>query len=327
MKRFIEQIMREAFPRFEPGEDPDGGSAGGITQINVAGEMIDMPAGLNLEEPGEPGTGDGQPTLITKEMLSHLPEGVAKQIEGKSLQEVLTSFANAQSFIGKQGTEIGALKKQLGDGDKRTSAKASKEYEDLSKQLKKSEDDLAELDELVDGDDYLSKSKETEVLRKKAEKLKAEISDLKVTEMINVKMDEKFNQTGLVKMRDSLMKDFQMEFDDETWKAVSEKAKLINGPGEITPEAMESAVIMTIGTETYRKTLTSQGEMNMREKLSKASKMEMPLLDGSSGKGKQALDYNKLPGPIRQQVVNALKSEKFLTLFEKTHGFDLRKLQ
>ncbi len=336
MRDLMKLIRMEVFNCFEekPTDTGGGGGGGELEPIKIDmgnGNITSLPAGTDLTDPlsstdSETEKEEEQTGIIDEELLKDLPEGFAKQLAGKSVADILKDYANSQSYIGKLKTDLGKKQEQLDGGDKRTSEVVSSEINELSKTLKSKESELSELNEMVDGDYFVKLNDEVEKLKGQIGKLNDEAGDLKVDGLLNERYDKDFN-TGFFKdQREAYKEAYGLDFEDKIWDAVSEKARLINGGGKVTPESMESAVMMTLGKERYTKILTTNGEQAMRLKLKEAGGKVIPQLDGDAGKGVLPLDYSQLSQPVREKIVNAFPGKQFIKEFEKKTGLDLTTL-
>jgi len=329
VRDFFKLMMMEVYYLIEEGaEEPGGGSGSAPIQVNMGDNVIELPANTDLtdpfkteEKPLEEPTG---PT-VTEEMLTDIPPGIAKTILGKSFKDILAGYVAKETQIGKLGTKLGQQQQQLLSDGKRTTQTVSDELKPLTDQMADKQKELEELDELVDEEDYKKVSSSIEKLKAKTKKLENELGDLKITEQIDQRLNAQYNDGAFEKMRGSLQKDFNLQFEDTNWQMLMDRAKEINGPGQITAESMEGAVMEGIGVDKYRSILTNQGEMNMREKLSTASGMTLPLIQGGGDKGKQALDFNSLPKQVQNKIINSMEGKQFFEYMRKETGVDWTK--
>lgn len=331
MKDLMKLMQMEVFNCIEEKPDDDvSGSSG--NEVKIGSETVKISEDVDLRDPAlstdsESKEEEEQTGSISAEQLEGLPEGFAEQLKGKSVQDILKDYANSQSHIGKLNTKIGVLQEQASGKDVQTSEQLTTDNNTLMNEIKEKESKLADMNEMVDGDDFVKLNRDIEKLKGKSDKFKSDIEDLKVNELVAERYDKDFNDGALKNMRESLKKDFGLDFEDNVWGALSTKAKEINGAGKISAESMESAVIMTVGAEVYRKTLTTQGEQDLRGKLKKAGEAALPLLTGEGGKGKQPLDYNNLPPAVKSAVVNSLSNKQFQKVFKEKYGYDLTSIE
>jgi hypothetical protein len=249
-----------------------------------------------------------------------LPEDFLKTIEGKKPEDIQRMLYNSQKQIGKQGNELGKLRKEKPI----TSESLKAEQNRLKTERKAIVEKLKELDPEIDANDYQTFSKQKEELDNKYSELSDKLIDVKVAERTNSILDERNNKELLSKSRKAYEESYGMKFSDEEWQGIEQKARKI-GEGLLSTEDIESAVIKQIGAEKYRTTVALQGEMKARQDMAAASGKVTISIGGDSKHTDSVLEnFHKLSSVQQAQLFESMTVAQMKELYHKRTGGKLK---
>lgn len=264
-------------------------------------------------DPNEGQSDDGKPSEGESDKY---PEGFTKKYADKSREDLLKQLYEQEKHIGKQSEKIGSNR-----DDERTAETAKQEIKSLDKKIVEQQNKLDEMDAVMDPNDYKEAEKDLQKLKSKYEKLEDELLDLTINERIERKYNEDYNNQMISNARESYKDEMGLDFDEDAWKEIAEHAKKLNGAGKMTAESFESAVMQAIGKDKYRKILSSQSEVNMREKMRKAQSNAVKVAGDKAAPS--ATRIEDMTDEQFSRAMNKLPAKDFIRIAKKL-GYDVR---
>ena len=307
-------------PSFGEEDGGDGGAGGGdssddMVEVKIGNETVKVPKeSLDSEDSTDSDDESGQ-SGNNAEGQSKYTEGFNQKIAGKSADEIAEMLHNAEKTITTQGKKLGDATK----GKKRDSNTVNIEKKDIDGKITSIESEMEKLDPLVDVDKYAKLQGDLKKLQGSSGKLDDELSDIGLSEKIDAKYNEEYNDTFLKDSRKTYEEWMGVEIEDENWDAIAEKAKEINGLGKLTEESVEAAMILDIGMERYRKILSTQGELNMRTKMGTAGNKTTKMLGTEQHKG-GPVNFDELSEKQQTKVIAKMKTPEFRKVFKAQYG-------
>jgi hypothetical protein len=282
-------------------------------KVRIGETVVDFPDDLSDPMDSTDPSDEGESGKDAKGQ-SRYPEGFTQKYANKSREELLDILHNSEKELGKRGALLEQAKSDLTGGTEKRTSKVvdleSKKIEDTLQELKqKLEKDL---DPIMSSDEYGKTEKQIQKLEKDLATLTEEKRKLEMKEMVDQKYDEDHNNAFLENARRVVKDETGLDFTDEQWNIIIDKTKEINGIGKLTTDSLEAAVMLAVGRDTYRKILKSEGEIDMRTKMSKAVSNVIPNIGRSATA--EPIEYKELNDQQKLKVINSLPTEAFIRL-------------
>ena len=284
--------------------------------VEKDGELL-LSVETDGEEPttDEPETGETseQDNLSNSEEQQEEPESqTTDAYADKSKDQLIEMLANAQSTIGKQGSELGNLRKTV---DKNTDNLTGEEaLEQLT--AKDVEVVLAEQKSKLNKIDPYDESE----LNKQRELITQLESDL-ITKTTNEGINARYNQVdneNFTSKQKQAFKDQGVELDDNEFDDVMKQSYQYAQNGKLTDAAVYKSMIDMYGVDQVQKHYSMAGEAKARQEIKTAAAKTTERVDvRGSGKSAKLVNINNLSGRELNTALDNLSVEDLRKLNSK----------
>ena len=284
--------------------------------VEKDGELL-LSVETDGEEPttDEPDTGETseQDNLSNSEEQQEEPESqTTDAYADKSKDQLIEMLANAQSTIGKQGSELGNLRKPV---DKNTDNLTGEEaLEQLT--AKDVEVVLAEQKSKLNKIDPYDESE----LNKQRELITQLESDL-ITKTTNEGINARYNQVdneNFTSKQKQAFKDQGVELDDNEFDDVMKQSYQYAQNGKLTDAAVYKSMIDMYGVDQVQKHYSMAGEAKARQEIKTAAAKTTERVDvRGSGKSAKLVNINNLSGRELNKALDNLSVEDLRKLNSK----------
>ena len=284
--------------------------------VEKDGELL-----LSVETDGEepttddPDTGQSsdQDNLSSSESQQEEPESQTTDVYAeKSKDQLIEMLANAQSTIGKQGNELGDLRKTV---DKNTDNLTGDEaLEQLT--AKDVEVVLAEQKSKLNKIDPYDES-ELNKQRELITQLESDLITKTTNEGINARYNQVDNENFTSKQKQSF-KDQGVELDDNEFDDVMKQSYQYAQNGKLTDAAVYKSMIDMYGVDQVQKHYSMAGEAKARQEIKTAAAKTTERVDvRGSGKSAKLVNINNLSGRELNTALDNLSIEDLRKLNTK----------
>ena len=260
------------------------------------------------EDSGE--TKEGE-TIEAEESVDTTAVEEPEAYRGKSRDELIGMHKDATTKIGKQGTEIGELRK--------TAKVENLTDEEIYNKLSSS--DLAnglevEKAKLMEMETY---EEEYDKQRSMVASLEKDFIAKKTEEEIGKRFAAKDNQQFIEKQKERF-KEQQVELTDDEFTQVTENAKVYIEDGRLTERAYHKALIDQFGVSMVVKNFSMEGEKKARNDISKADKKKSTTLDvQGSGKGSRLIRIADMGRRELRDKLDNLSTDELSELYKRVN--------
>ena len=284
--------------------------------VEKDGELL-LSVETDGEEPttDEPETGETseQDNLSNSEEQQEEPESqTTEPYTEKSRDQLIEMLANAQSTIGKQGSELGGLRKEVETQNRDLTDEEV--FEKLT-----SEDikiGLAEQRTKMDKIDPYDES----ALGKQREVISQLETDL-ITKTTNEGIQARYNKVdndGFVKEQKQKFIDQGVELDDNEFDEVMKQSYNYAQNGKLTDASVYKSMIDLYGVDQVYKHYSMAGEAKARQEIKTATAKTTERVDvRGSGKSAKLVNINKLSGRELNKTLDNLSIEELRRLNNK----------
>ena len=284
--------------------------------VEKDGELL-LSVDTDGEEPttDEPVTGETseQDNLSNSEEQQEEPKSqTTDAYADKSKDQLIEMLANAQSTIGKQGSELGNLRKTV---DKNTDNLTGEEaLEQLT--AKDVEITLAEQKSKlnkIDPYDESALDKQRELITQ----LESDLITKTTNEGINARYNQVDNENFTSKQKQSF-KDQGVELDNDEFDDVMKQSYQYAQNGKLTDSAVYKSMIDIYGVDQVQKHYSMAGEAKARQEIKTAAAKTTERVDvRGSGKSAKLVNINSLSGRELNQALDNLSVEDLRKLNSK----------
>lgn len=240
----------------------------------------------------EPETPEKSATVSdNSESKGNNTQPIPDKYAGKTAEELIEILKNQEKMIGKQGNELGNLKKKV-ESNPFFKTDDELDIEAIDNQIKRYQDRLDSLDEYDD---------------EQSEKLMSKISELekhKIAVKAELNVYQKISEKDNASVFSEFMSDVRAmtdEIGDEEFEALKEEAKKhADKYGRITKNNCFAAAVNLYGTA-FLSLVEKQTEMKMRKEMSTNKNLVTPGVNTS--KTQQRIMFNtKDPDALADQI-------------------------
>ena len=284
--------------------------------VEKDGELL-LSVDTDGEEPttDEPETGETseQDNLSNSEEQQEEPESqTTDAYADKSKDQLIEMLANAQSTIGKQGSELGNLRKTV---DKNTDNLTGEEALDQLT-AKDVEVVLAEQKSKLNKIDPYDES-ELNKQRELITQLESDLITKTTNEGINARYNQGDNENFTSKQKQSF-KDQGVELDDNEFDDVMKQSYQYAQNGKLTDAAVYKSMIDMYGVDQVQKHYSMAGEAKARQEIKTAAAKTTERVDvRGSGKSAKLVNINNLSGRELNKALDNLSVEDLRKLNSK----------
>ena len=284
--------------------------------VEKDGELL-LSVDTDGEEPttDDPDTGQSsdQDNLSNSEEQQEEPESqTTDAYADKSKDQLIEMLANAQSTIGKQGNELGDLRKTV---DKNTDNLTGEEaLEQLT--AKDVEIVLAEQKSKLNKIDPYDESGLNEQ-RELITQLESDLITKTTNEGINARYNQVDNENFTSKQKQAF-KDQGVELDDNEFDDVMKQSYQYAQNGKLTDAAVYKSMIDMYGVDQVQKHYSMAGEAKARQEIKTAAAKTTERVDvRGSGKSAKLVNINNLSGRELNNALDNLSIEDLRKLNTK----------
>ena len=284
--------------------------------VEQDGELL-LSVDTDGEEPttDDPDTGQSsdQDNLSNSEEQQEEPESQTTDAYAeKSKDQLIEMLANAQSTIGKQGSELGNLRKTV---DKNTDNLTGEEaLEQLT--AKDVEIVLAEQKSKLNKIDPYDESGLNEQ-RELITQLESDLITKTTNEGINARYNQVDNENFTSKQKQAF-KDQGVELDDNEFDDVMKQSYQYAQNGKLTDAAVYKSMIDMYGVDQVQKHYSMAGEAKARQEIKTAAAKTTERVDvRGSGKSAKLVNINNLSGRELNNALDNLSVEDLRKLNSK----------
>ena len=222
---------------------------------------------------------------------------------GKSREELVDMLSNAQSKIGKQGNELGELRKVAESSDNLTDEEVFEKLTagDIEKGLA---EEKAKLDD-IDPYDAEATSKQRGLIRQ----LETDFTKKTAQESIDARYNQQDNEAFETKQKQGFV-DQGVKLDDNEFNDVTKLAYNYAENGRLTNNAYHKAMLDVYGADQMQKHYAMAGEAKARQDIKTATDKEVQKIDvRGSGKAAKLVNINNLSGRELNKTLDNLSIE------------------
>jgi len=284
--------------------------------VEKDGELL-----LSVETDGEepttddPDTGQSsdQDNLSNSEEQQEEPESqTTDEYADKSKDQLIEMLANAQSTIGKQGSELGNLRKTVDTNtDNLTGEEALDQLtaKDVEIVLAEQKSKLNKIDPY----DESGLNEQRELITQ----LESDLITKTTNEGINARYNQVDNENFTSKQKQAF-KDQGVELDDKEFNDVMKQSYQYAQNGKLTDAAVYKSMIDMYGVDPVQKHYSMAGEAKARQEIKNAGAKTTERVDvRGSGKSAKLVNINNLSGRELNKALDNLSVEDLRRLNTK----------